>query len=99
MAGPIAERLADEGFVALAARSQDQLKEVVETIITAGGHCLSVPTDVTNVEAIESMVARAEERLGPVDLLINNAGRFSASGPIWEMDANLWWSAVAGRII
>jgi NAD(P)-dependent dehydrogenase (short-subunit alcohol dehydrogenase family) len=37
------------------------------------------------------MVAEVEQRLGAVDLLLNNAGVALPFGPIWEVDADEWW--------
>ena len=34
---------------------------------------------------------RTEAELGPLDLLVNNAGTESASGPLWEQDPTDWW--------
>lgn len=91
----IAVQFAAEGAtVALAARNEAQLREVDAIIRAAGGNSLPIPTDVTDPVAVAAMVATVEARLGPVDLLVNDAGRFLASGPVWEMDADLWWGDV-----
>lgn len=91
----IAGRLAAAGVrVALAARSADQLEETAEEIRSAGGAALAVPTDVTDPEAVAALVRRAEAEFGPVDLLVNNAGSFSALGPLWEQDPDRWWTDV-----
>jgi NAD(P)-dependent dehydrogenase (short-subunit alcohol dehydrogenase family) len=37
------------------------------------------------------VVSEVEDRLGPIDLLVNNAGRFQAVGPLWELDPDDWW--------
>jgi NAD(P)-dependent dehydrogenase (short-subunit alcohol dehydrogenase family) len=37
------------------------------------------------------MVQTAEEQLGSIDLLINNAGAGKPFGPTWEADAEQWW--------
>jgi len=89
----IAERLAAEGAaVALAARSAGELEEAREAIARAGGRAAAYPLDVTDPAAVESVVARAEEDLGPVDLLVNNAGSLVSLGPTWETDPEEWWT-------
>ena len=47
---------------------------VVAEIATAGGRAIAVATDVADSAAVEAMVARAEAELGPVTILVNNAG-------------------------
>jgi NAD(P)-dependent dehydrogenase (short-subunit alcohol dehydrogenase family) len=47
---------------------------VVVEIATAGGRAIAVATDVADSAAVEAMVARAEAELGPVTILVNNAG-------------------------
>jgi NAD(P)-dependent dehydrogenase (short-subunit alcohol dehydrogenase family) len=39
-------------------------------------------------------VAEVEGRLGPVDVLVNNAARFAALGTLWEVDPDDWWREV-----
>ena len=40
------------------------------------------------------MVAPVEETLGPVDLLVNNAGQFGPVGPLAATDPDQWWQAL-----
>lgn len=50
--------------------------------------------DITNQQAVSDMVEFAEAQLGPVDLLVNNAGTFSVVAPVWESDPELWFRDV-----
>ena len=43
-------------------------------IIAAGGRAIAAMADVAESAAVEAMVARAEKELGPVTILVNNAG-------------------------
>jgi NADP-dependent 3-hydroxy acid dehydrogenase YdfG len=73
----VARALAREGaHVALAARRQDALLKVQARHDGRGGEVKSlvVATDVTDREQVKSLVARTEEELGPVDILVNCAG-------------------------
>ncbi|HET6884727.1 MAG TPA: SDR family oxidoreductase [Rubrobacteraceae bacterium] len=70
----VARALAREGTrVALAARRRDALLEV-RTGLKEGARNLVQPVDVTDREQVRSLVSRAEEELGPVDVLVHCAG-------------------------
>src|SRR3954453_8754598 len=58
----------------LAARRESALAETVEQLRGAGGEAHSVVMDVTDAASIERALDSAEERFGPVQVLINNAG-------------------------
>lgn len=60
--------------VALAARTEDQLKEVAAVIENAGGKAIAIRTDVTDPQAVRKMVEQTEQKLGPVDVIHCNAG-------------------------
>ena len=73
----VARLLAQEGVhVLLAARRRDMLGEVQAGLERQGGdvRTLSVSTDVTDRRQVKALVARTEEELGPVDILVNCAG-------------------------
>ena len=61
--------------VVVVARRQDLLDAVAERITTAGGAAISIPCDVSDMDAIDALVADVRNRIGGVDILINNAGR------------------------
>ncbi|OBG67093.1 SDR family oxidoreductase [Mycobacterium sp. E735] len=71
-----AELLAREGAtVAVVARREDLLDALAERITGAGGSAVALPCDVSDMDAVDALVADVEKRLGGVDILINNAGR------------------------
>jgi NAD(P)-dependent dehydrogenase (short-subunit alcohol dehydrogenase family) len=71
-----AERLAREGAtVVVVARRKDRLDALAERITTAGGTAISIACDVSDLDAVDALVADVEKRIGGVDILINNAGR------------------------
>ena len=76
--GPfIARALAKEGLnLVLAARSGDELEQLATSadIRATGVHVLTVPTDVTDRDALVALVSTAEHAFGSVDVLVNNAG-------------------------
>lgn len=82
----LADALARKGVsLALAARSKDELEDVAERIRARGVKAIAVPTDVSNHAELTELVARARDELGPVDLLVNNAG-LEITGYSHELD-------------
>ena len=95
----IALRLAAEGAaVALVSRSRGQLDAVAAQIRAAGGKAEVAPADVTDRAAVNAAVNAAEAALGPISLLVNNAGVPGPFGPLWEIDPDRWWAAQAVHI-
>jgi NAD(P)-dependent dehydrogenase (short-subunit alcohol dehydrogenase family) len=73
----IAQRLAREGYACgLIARTKSQLEETAELIRAAGGKALVTPTDVSKREQVLAAVEAVERELGPISVLINNAGAY-----------------------
>ncbi len=71
----IAEEFASNGWaVVVNARNADDVDTVSAEIAAGGGTVLGIPTDVTDPDAVQAMVERAVSELGPVDVLVNNAG-------------------------
>jgi short-subunit dehydrogenase len=71
----LALRLAREGArVALVARRAAELDALAREIRAAGGAALALACDVADRDAAFAAAARAERELGPVSLLVNNAG-------------------------
>ena len=91
----VATALGAAGFrVAAAARSVDQLHE-----LEAEMGALAVPLDVTDPQAVTDAVARVESELGPIDLLVNNAGISGGSGTSWEIDHDEWWKVIEVNVL
>ena len=67
----------------------------VELIESAGGTAAAAAADVTDAEAFAAAFGRrSARRLGPVDVLVNNAGVLGPIGPLWEVDADDWWTTM-----
>jgi 3-oxoacyl-[acyl-carrier protein] reductase len=91
----IARELAGAGAeVAVAARSRDQVEAVATEI--AG---LALELDVTDRAAVERAVAETEHRLGPIDLLVANAGAPNQDGATWEIDPGEWWRVLEVNVL
>jgi NAD(P)-dependent dehydrogenase (short-subunit alcohol dehydrogenase family) len=54
--------------------------------------------DVAQPGDVDAAVLRTEESLGPVDLLVHNAGTANVIGPLWQADPDVWWQEVAGHL-
>lgn len=100
-------RFAAEGAaVALADRDRSGLSDTLRAITSAGGRAIAIPTDVSAEAQINSLIARTERELGPIDLFWSNAGIGTGGGVdapnddwqrIWEI--NLMAHVYAARIL
>lgn len=81
--------LADAGLaVVLVGRRQAQLDEVVATITAAGGIAHARAADITDAAAVAGLLDWVRSALGPVDVLVNNAGSSSTVlNPRWTPEA------------
>jgi NAD(P)-dependent dehydrogenase (short-subunit alcohol dehydrogenase family) len=73
--------------VALLARGKDGLEGARREVEELGGRALAYPLDVADAAAVEAAAAAAEERLGPIDVWINNA-MLSVFSPVAELEAD-----------
>lgn len=79
--------------VALAARRVERLDETQQQIEAAGGRACRVALDVTDRASVEAGVAQAEAALGPIDVLVNNAG-IAEPQPFLDMTEEAWSKVV-----
>jgi NAD(P)-dependent dehydrogenase (short-subunit alcohol dehydrogenase family) len=75
--------------VVLAARRADRLAALAGEIEADGGECLALTCDVTKQSSIAAAIAAAEDRLGPLSILVNNAG-VVVSKPLFEHTEEDW---------
>jgi 2-hydroxycyclohexanecarboxyl-CoA dehydrogenase len=95
----ICRRFGDEGAsVAVFDINKEAGAAVAEQIRAAGGKAVAYPVDLTSQDSVISAVAAAEAELGPIDVLVNNAGWdkvgsfLSTEKPLWDriVDINLY---------
>ena len=83
----IAHAFAAEGAaVALQGKTKKNLEKVQRELKALGVGTVVLPGDVSDEGTVSRCVAAAEQELGPIDVLVNNAGIF-ATGPIDKIDA------------
>lgn len=96
----IASLFAEHGAcVALHGRDRAALAAVQEQIAERGGEATAFYADVTRWDEIEPMRERVERELGPVELLVANAGgSFDPPGPIEDITEAGWRAALDGNL-
>ncbi len=72
--------------VSASARSAEGLHETCRLIERAGGRAAAIETDLADAEARAGLVAAATTKLGPIDILVNNAAAISAYAPPSKID-------------
>jgi NAD(P)-dependent dehydrogenase (short-subunit alcohol dehydrogenase family) len=88
----IAEACAAAGAsVALMARTKDQVDQAADAIMSNDGKAIPIVGDVTNAADVQRAVDEAAQRLGPISLLVSNAGITGPFAPIWDADPDEWW--------
>lgn len=97
----IAKEFARQGAaVAVHGRDEDSLGKVERAIREDGGKAISVIGDVTSFEHIEAMRHQVEDGLGPVDILVANAGgSFTPPAPLEEIPEEGWRASVDGNLL
>jgi NAD(P)-dependent dehydrogenase (short-subunit alcohol dehydrogenase family) len=87
IAGALAQAGAD---VAISARTLADCEAVASQIISATGRkAVPIAADVTKADDVDRMIVEAERALGPIDILINNAG-VNIRGPADELTESDW---------
>jgi 3-oxoacyl-[acyl-carrier protein] reductase len=96
----IARLFAQEGAkIAVHGRDAKALAAVHAEIERAGGQAIHVVGDTTRMADIEVMRHRIEQELGPIDILVANAGgSFSPPGPLEEITEEGWHASVEGNL-
>jgi NAD(P)-dependent dehydrogenase (short-subunit alcohol dehydrogenase family) len=87
----IAAVLADAGAsVVVAARRVNEIDSVAARLRDEGCHAISVPTDVTDDDAVENLASVAVETFGSLDVWVNNAGGSAVRSPLASLDRGEW---------
>ncbi|HEX2889399.1 SDR family NAD(P)-dependent oxidoreductase [Vineibacter terrae] len=78
----------------------ERAEAVATEIRSQGGKAVALQADVTDLASVKAMVAKAEQELGPIGVLVNNAGNAGATPsadarkPFWETGPEAWNSFI-----
>jgi NAD(P)-dependent dehydrogenase (short-subunit alcohol dehydrogenase family) len=95
-----AEQLLREGVaVAICARDEQRLEDARKQLAEAtGGRVEALSADVSEPEQVERFVRETERRLGPVEILVNNAANYR-DGDMWEMPEEYWQHHISNKLL
>ncbi len=79
-------------------RDEAAIAELVGELVDAGARAIGVPADVSDGTAVEAMRQRAEDELGPVDILIPFAGGFASYTPVQDISDEEWRSVIDSNL-
>ena len=95
-----AAALAEAGAsVAVVARSPEQVEAVAARLAGHDRRSLAVAADVADRASVVEAVLTIERALGPIDVLVNNAGRVAPLGPTVNIDPQAWGAAMAVNLV
>jgi 3-oxoacyl-[acyl-carrier protein] reductase len=84
--------------VAVHGRDSDAIAMVRAQIESAGGRAMAVSGDVTRFDEVDGMRRRIEADLGPIDVVVANAGGNASMGPLEETSEADWRASVDGNL-
>lgn len=94
----VAESLSARGYpVVVCARDAEALERTVKELTARGARAEGLVCDVTSAASVHSFVAGAVDRFGPVEILVNNAGR-SGGGVTSAIAEELWQDVIATNL-
>jgi NAD(P)-dependent dehydrogenase (short-subunit alcohol dehydrogenase family) len=92
-----AQAFAHEGArIAIASRSAENLRHGAALLEKDGIHVVTIAADLRNPDEAHRMAKEAEERVGPIDVLVNSAGA-AARSPAAELRAKHWHDAMQAK--
>ena len=95
----IAETLARDGATVVInySKSADAAKQAVDEIVAKGGKAIAIQADISKVEDVRRLYAEVQEKLGHIDIVVNNAGILPPAVPV-EKETEATWEAVFGLL-
>ena len=80
--------------VAVAARSEDEIRRVADDINRQGFEAMAIPCDVRNSRSVEHLCEQTARHFGKIDILVNNAG-VATSAPLVKLKLADWEEVLA----
>ena len=97
--GATCHRFAQEGArVAVFDINIEAAERVAASIRTSGGHAEAIRCDITDGANVDAAVTAAESRLGPIDVLVNNAG-WDVFSPFTKTEPAQWTKLIAINLV
>ena len=95
----IAETLARDGATVVInySKSADAAKQAVDEIVAKGGKAIAIQADISKVEDVRRLYAETQEKLGHIDIVVNNAGILPPAVPV-EKETEATWDTVFGLL-
>jgi NAD(P)-dependent dehydrogenase (short-subunit alcohol dehydrogenase family) len=95
----IARRLAEQGAaVAISARGADACEAAAAELRAAGARALAAPCDLSAIEALPALVKHVTDGLGPIDILVANAGAVTHVGPMKRIASEAFDAMFAANV-
>ncbi|MDB5170677.1 MAG: hypothetical protein JWO35_371 [Candidatus Saccharibacteria bacterium] len=85
-------------IIGLAARRSDKLRSIADDITSSGGKAEVFEADITDESVCNRLVTEVEDRLGPIDVLVNNAG-VMLLGPVLKAPTGEWRTMVEVNVL
>jgi acetoacetyl-CoA reductase len=86
----MARALGREGVqLALSGRGEAALRRLAAELAESGVRCVTLPADLSDREQVGGLVARTEEALGPIDIVVNNAG-ITRDSTMRKLTRDMW---------
>ena len=82
----------------LAARTERELTETANACNEMGGSALAVTTDISKWDQVQSLINRAIDEAGHVDILVNSAGIYGPIGPTADIDMSSWRNSLGSHL-
>jgi NAD(P)-dependent dehydrogenase (short-subunit alcohol dehydrogenase family) len=84
--------------VAVAARTDEEIRAVADEIVANGRRALAVHCDVLRRDDVIAMVSKVNKEFCKIDILVNNAGGGSPIVPFFELPEDVWDLHVARNL-
>lgn len=96
----IAEEMIKNGAkIVICSRTKSELYSAIKRLNRNGENAYGIRTDVSQLKQCERLIKFALQKLGTIDILINNAGIYGPIGPLEENNDGLWLETIKTNII